>query len=134
MESVKIKMTKNMGFSLVGSTYAALNPKALMLLAAAKCAGMTTVMLMRKMRLHPKNFEITCSGTLSTDTVSCESVFTAVDFVYNAECSTIDEQARISNAVNLAHEKYCGMVKMMRRVASVSHEVYIHSTEPLKVK
>lgn len=134
MESVKIKMTKTMGFETVGTRPASLNPKALMLLAAAKCSGMTAVTLFRKMQIHPKSFENECSGTLSTDHLMPESTFTAIDLTYNVECSTIDEQARVSHALNLTHDKYCGVVKMLRKIAPVAHEIYIHSTESAMVK
>ena len=35
-----------------------MNPKTLLLYAAAKCSGMTALMIMEKERLRPKHFEI----------------------------------------------------------------------------
>ena len=41
-----------------------MNPKTLLLYAAAKCSGMTALMIMEKERLRPKRFEISVSGEL----------------------------------------------------------------------
>lgn len=109
-----------------------LNPKALLLYAGAKCAGMTALMIMEKERIRPKRFEISMAGELSTDTVQAESSFLSFNVVYNIECATDDDQAKVSRAVNLAHEKYCGLVRMLRKIAPVSHEVAIVSTEPAR--
>lgn len=46
-----------------------MNPKTLLLYAAAKCSGMTALMIMEKERLRPKRFEISVSGELSTEEV-----------------------------------------------------------------
>ena len=47
-----------------------MNPKTLLLYAAAKCSGMTALMIMKKERLRPKRFEISVSGELSTEEVA----------------------------------------------------------------
>ena len=58
--------------------------------------------------------------------------FKSFHVVYNIECDTEDDQAKVSRAVTLAHEKYCGMMQMLRKVAPVSHEIAVVSTEPAK--
>lgn len=55
-----------------------MNPKTLLLYAAAKCSGMTALMIMEKERLRPKRFEISVSGELSTEEVRSESVINVV--------------------------------------------------------
>ena len=92
-----------------------MNPKTLLLYAAAKCSGMTALMIMEKERLRPKRFEISVSGELSTEEVRSESVFKSFHVVYNIEC-----------------EKYCGIMRMFRMIAPVSHEIAVVSTEPAK--
>ena len=93
-----------------------MNPKTLLLYAAAKCSGMTALMIMEKERLRPKRFEISVSGELSTEEVRSESVFKSFHVVYNIECDTEDDQAKVGRAVTLAHEKYCGMMQMLRKM------------------
>ncbi|MBQ8863878.1 MAG: OsmC family protein [Rikenellaceae bacterium] len=132
MEKITVKMTKEMGFVPVGTKCSELNPKALMLLATADCAGRTAVGVFKKMKLTPESFEITVAGTISTDTMVAETVFTAFDITYNVECATLTEQERFSHAINLTHDKYCGMLAMMRRIAPVTHNILIHSNQPQK--
>ena len=52
--------------------------------------------------------------------------------VYNIECDIEDDQAKVGRAVTLAHEKYCGMMQMLRKVAPVSHEIAVVSTDAVK--
>ena len=92
----------------------------------------TALMIMDKERFRPKRFEIGISGELSDETPQSESTFKSFHVVYNIECDTEDDQAKVSRAVTLAHEKYCGMMQMLRKVAPVSHEIAVVSTEPAK--
>ena len=64
----------------------AMNPKALMLYAAAQCSAQTALMIMQKERITPKRFEISFSGDLSAETVQSESVYRSFHVVYNVEC------------------------------------------------
>lgn len=131
IEKVTLEMNDKSGFDLRGDTKCRdLSPKALLLFAGAKCAGLTALNIMQKERVNPVRFEISMSGELSTDTVQSESVFRSFNVVYNIECARYDEQSKVSRAVNLAHEKYCGTVQMLGRIAPVSHEIAIVSTEP----
>jgi len=130
IEKVTLEMNDKSGFDLSGDTACAdLNPKALLLYAGAKCAGLTALRIMQKERITPVRFEISMSGELSTDTVQSESVFRSFNVVYNVECARYDEQSKVSRAVNLSHEKYCGTVQMLGRIAPVSHETTIVSTQ-----
>ena len=72
--------------------------------------------------------EITLEGTLSTATVVAESKYNNFNIVYSAECRSLKEQIVISRAINLAHDKYCGMLQMLRRIAPLSHETSIVTT------
>ncbi len=131
IEKVTLEMNADSGFDLRGDTKCRdLNPKALMLFAGAKCAGLTALRIMQKERVNPVRFEISMTGELSTDTVQSESVFRSFNVVYNIECARYDEQSKVSRAVNLAHEKHCGTVQMLGRIAPVSHEIAIVSTQP----
>ena len=38
----------------------------------------------------------------------------------------------MSRAATLTHEKYCGIMRMFRMIAPVSHEIAVVSTEPAK--
>ena len=71
-------------------------------------------------------------GRTSTEEVRSESVFKSFHVVYNIECDTEDDQAKVSRAATLTHEKYCGIMRMFRMIAPVSHEIAVVSTEPAK--
>lgn len=109
-----------------------LNPKAMMLYACADCAGRTTLMILKKERVQPLGFEITVSGEMSTEEVKAETVFRSFHVLYNIQCASGDEQAKASHAASLAHEKFCGMLHMIRKIAPVTHEIAIVSAQPEK--
>lgn len=127
MERIAIKL-KGSDFVTDGTRCDKMNPKALLLLALGRCAGLTALSIFKKMNIKPESFEIECRGEISTPTLVAESVFTSINIVYNVECETPDQQGRVNRALTLTHDKYCGMVKMMRKVAPLSHEIYVHST------
>ena len=108
-----------------------LNPKEYLLYGAALCAGMTLQSLLTKERVKAKNLEIAMSGHIDTDKVEGRSVFTSFNIAYNIECAHIAEQSKVGHAVTLTTEKYCGNLAMFRKIAPVSHEVSIVSTEEL---
>lgn len=134
IEKVTLQLNEASKFtSEEGTRCEDMNPKTLLLYAGAKCAGMTVMMIMEKERINPKRFEISVSGELSADEKNSESIFKSFHYVYNVECDTEDDQAKVSRAVTLTHEKYCGVTQMLRRIAPVSHEIAVVSTEPEKV-
>lgn len=106
-----------------------LNPKELMLYAVAECAGLTIVHILKEHASALSTLEISVEGRLSTPTLVAESRFLHFNIIYNAQCPTLKDQLVISRAVNLAHDKYCGLVQMYRQIAPLMHETSIVSTE-----
>lgn len=134
IEKVTLRLTDASNFLPAdGGRCEDMNPKALLLYAAAKCAGLTALHIMEKERIHPKRLEISLSGELSTDTVQSESMFLSFHVFYNVECASDDDQIKVSRAVRLTQEKHCSMVRMLGMIAPVTHEVAIVSTEPAEV-
>lgn len=134
IEKVTLQLNDASNFLPVdGSRCEDMNPKALLLYAAAKCAGLTALHIMEKERIRPKRLEISVSGELSTDTVQSESMFLSFRVFYNVECASDDDQIKVSRAVRLTQEKHCSMIRMLAMIAPVSHEVAIVSAEPAHV-
>ena len=106
-----------------------LNPKELLLYSTALCAGMTLQSIVEKERVKLVKLEIKMSGELDTDKVEGKSQFTSFNIAYNIECKHIDEQSKVSHAVQLATDKYCGGLAMLRKIAPVSHSISIVSIE-----
>ena len=110
-----------------------LNPKQMMLYATAECAGITIMSILAKERIKPKSIEISMSGELDTETVMAKSQYSSFNISYNVECRHIEDQSKISHAINLSNEKYCGTLQMMRKIAPVSHEISIVSSEKVEL-
>ena len=112
-----------------GRTLESLNPKELMLYAVAECAGLTILNILKEHSESLTMLEISAEGQLTTPTLVAESRFQHFKIHYNARCRTLKEQIVISRAINLAHDKYCGLVAMCRQISPVEHETSIVSTE-----
>lgn len=130
LQKVTVKLADGK-FRLVGVASADdLNPKALMLCATAKCAGLTIMALLEKRgNPKPKSMEITVEGQLNTPTLRGDSVYESFEVIYNVECHRLEDQEPISQAVERAQERTCGMVVMLRKIAPVSHVIEVVSTE-----
>ena len=110
-----------------------LNPKSLILYAAAECAGLTVMGMLRKEEITPKRFEITVEGTLDTPTLTAESRYRSFSVAYNVECKSLSNQNSVSNAIHEAQQSKCGVVAMLKKIAPVSHDIAIVSSETVNV-
>ena len=129
IQQVTIQMTSARTYVLEGNKKCdQLNPKELMLLAGVTCAGMTAMAIMEKERVSPTRFELSISGELDTETVQSSSVFKSFRIVYNVQCECENDQMKVSRAINLAHDKHCGGVQMLRKIAPVADEIAIVNT------
>lgn len=126
---ITIEMDKDGKFVPVSKKVEEMNPKELILYAAAMCASITMKSILDKEDIAPKSAEIEMSGTLDTEEVAAKSVYRSFNILYRIECNTISEQSKIGRAINLTTEKYCGTLQMLRRIAPLSHEVSIVSIE-----
>ena len=102
-----------------------LNPKELLLYATADCAGRTILSMLKEHSSSLVALEVSIEGTLTTPAVVAESRFSHFNITYRAECATTKDQIIISRAINLAHDKYCGMIQMLRHIAPLSHDTSI---------
>ena len=129
-QSITIHATENGKFALAKPyDLEKLNPKELLLYSTALCAGMTTLSIAEKERVKLLKLEIKMSDELDTEKVEGKSQYVSFDIAYNIECKHIDEQSKVSNAVRLATDKYCGGLAMLRKIAPVSHSISIVSIE-----
>lgn len=129
IQKISIRMTQEHGFALDDNrTLTELNPKEMLLYSAADCAGRTIVGLLKEHTAQMTSLVITLEGTLSTPKLIAESRYTSFNIIYLAECETLKDQIIISRAINLAHDKYCGMLLMLRKIAPLAHETSIVTT------
>ena len=129
-QSITIHATENGKFALAKPCeLEKLNPKELLLYSTALCAGMTTLSIAEKERVKLLKLEIKMSGELDTEKVEGRSKFESFHIDYKIECKHIDEQSKVSHAVLLTTDKYCGGLEMFRKIAPVSHSISIVSVE-----
>ncbi len=129
-QKITLQMTADHHFSIAdGRNIEALNPKEMLLYASLECLAHTITSLLKERIKHLKSLELTLEGTLSTPTVVAESVYTQFNVTYNAECHTLKQQTEIGHAINLANDKYCGMLQMLRRIAPLTHTTSIVATD-----
>lgn len=129
-QSISIHTAENGHFVLGNSNKLdKLNPKELLLYSTALCAGLTLQSITEKERVKLLKIEIKMSGELDTEKVEGRSQFTSFNIAYNIECKHIEEQTKVSHAVQLTTDKYCGGLNMLRKIAPVSHSVSIVSIE-----
>lgn len=106
-----------------------LNPKELLLYSTALCAGKTVTRLVEQKRVQYVKLEIKMSGVLDTEKLEGISKFASFNIDYNVECKHLDDQPKISHAIQLATDKYCGGLAMLRKIAPVSHSISVVSIE-----
>ena len=129
-QSITINATKEGNFTLAKPhELHKLNPKELLLYSTALCAGMTLNRILDKERIKCPNIEIKMEGELDTEKVEGRSKFDSFHISYNIECKHIDEQSKVSHAVLLTNNKYCGGLEMLRKIAPVNHSISIVSIE-----
>lgn len=121
---------RNGRFRLIDSAKAdELNPKALILCAAAQCAGYTIMSLLHQDHITPKSLVISAEGRLNTDTLQPSSMYEYFAVQYNIECKKLSDQKSVSEATLKAHNEKCGVIAMLRKIAPVAHEISVVSTE-----
>ncbi|MFC4268074.1 OsmC family protein [Polaribacter marinivivus] len=100
-------------------------PKALMLSSLAGCSGLDVVSLLEKMRAEVAEFYIEVSGELTDEH---PKYYHKVKVDYHFSDVNLQED-KIQKAVNLSITKYCGVMEMFRRFATVKTEIHLHKKE-----
>jgi len=100
-------------------------PKALMLSSLAGCSGLDVVSLLEKMRAEVADFYIEVTGELTDEH---PKYYQKVKVDYHFSDVNLQED-KIQKAVNLSVTKYCGVMEMFRRFATVETEIHLHKKE-----
>ena len=105
-----------------GGTNEGMSPKALMLSSLAGCTGLDIVFVLNKMRIAIPEFKMEVKGELTEEH---PKYYHKVDVHYHFYGTEMDE-AKITKAVNLSVDRYCGVMEMFRKFATVKTEIHIH--------
>lgn len=105
-----------------GSGY---RPKALMLSSLAGCSGLDVASLIKKMKLEVADFHIDAFGELTEEH---PKYYHKVKLTYHFYGANLNEE-RLGRAVELSVEKYCGVMEMFRRFATIEIETEYHHSK-----
>ena len=100
-------------------------PKPLMLVALAGCTAMDVISILTKMRVEVENFDVKVEGEQSEE----QPVhYTSMHIIYEFWGKNLPED-KLEKAINLSHERYCGVSAVYRKAMPVTHSFVVHNTE-----
>lgn len=106
-----------------GGNNSGLGPKAMMLSALAGCSGLDVVSLLKKMRVDIDDFKMITTGELTEEH---PKYYHSVTLDYHFYGTDLKED-KITKAVDLSVEKYCGVMEMFRKFADVKTSIHFHN-------
>ncbi len=113
------------GAKEIGGEGKGYRPKALMLSALAGCSGIDIAMLIKKMRLEVDTFKIDVEGELTEEN---PKYYHKVHVIFHFYGANLDAD-KIQKVVNLSVEKYCGVMEMFRKFATVTTTIEYHTSK-----
>lgn len=99
-----------------------LSPKAMMLSSLAGCSGIDIVSILEKMKVTDYELKMEMIGELTDEHPKYYHTVTAN---YHFTGKSMNE-SKFKKAVNLSVEKYCGVMEMFRRFATIHINIYFH--------
>lgn len=104
-----------------------LTPSEMILYAAGKAVGNDIIALLGSVAGRVMSLKITVEGSVITRGKERSGSFREFLFKYEVTCRDADDHARISRAIELAHGKYCALVRMLKMIGPVAYDIYIQS-------
>ena len=102
-----------------GGLDSGMSPKQALLAALCACSGMDVVSILTKMRAAYTNLEIEAAAE---QTETQPKVFKWIKMCYKADVSK-DDADKLQKAVELSHEKYCGISIMLKKHCEISYTI-----------
>lgn len=99
-----------------------LRPKALMLSSLAGCSGLDVASLIQKMKLEVDEFKI---DTIANLTEEHPKYYDSVVIEYHFYGANLKED-KLKKAVDLSVERYCGVMEMFRKFATLDIKILYH--------
>ena len=94
-------------------------PKQLLLAALTGCTGMDVVSILGKMKFELDGFRIIARATLTDEH---PRVYSKIELVYEFSGEDLPVE-KLTKAVELSQEKYCGISAMLRMACPLSYEI-----------
>ena len=106
------------------------SPKPLMLVALAGCTGMDVISILAKMRIKPDGFDVKVEAPQTED----QPVhYTSMHITYEFIGHDLPFE-KLEKAINLSHERYCGVSAVYKKVMPVTYSIVVHQTEKPKIQ
>ncbi|MGR7812707.1 OsmC family protein [Lacinutrix undariae] len=105
-----------------GGHSSGLSPKAMMLSSLAGCSGLDVVSILDKMKVEVADFKMDTYGELTDEH---PKYYHTVSVEYHFYGENLEEQ-KITKAVNLSIDKYCGVMEMFRKFAKINTSIHFH--------
>lgn len=99
-----------------------LSPKAMMLSSLAGCSGLDVVSVLEKMKVDEYTFKMEVEGELTSEHPKYYHTVTVNYHFYGANLN----ESKINKAVALSVDKYCGVMEMFRKFATVKTNIHLH--------
>lgn len=106
-----------------GGTNKGLAPKAMMLSSLAGCSGLDVVSVSKKMKTTFEDFKMEVKGELTDEH---PKYYHTVTLDYHFYGNDLNEK-KLTKAVNLSVEKYCGVMEMFRKFSDVKTNIHFHN-------
>ena len=101
-----------------------LSPKAMMLSSLAGCSGLDVVSVLDKMKITEYEFKMEISGELTDEHPKYYHTVTVDYHFYGKDL----KESKFQKAVDLSVEKYCGVMEMFRRFATIHTKLHFHNS------
>lgn len=111
-----------MDTDVMGEGRKGLSPKAMMLSSLAGCSAIDVILMLEKMKVEIDDLKIEVSGELTDEH---PKYYHSVLVDYHFYGSDLNKK-KCERAVNLSVEKYCGVMEMFRRFATINFNIHYH--------
>jgi len=106
---------------VVGGEDSGPRPKELMLASLAGCTGMDVISILKKMRVDVESFNINVEADITEEH---PKHYTKMHLVYQFKGKDLDTE-KLSKAVDLSQERYCGVSAAYRKAMQLTYEIKI---------
>lgn len=105
----------------VGGDDLGASPKKMMMASLSGCTGVDVVSILKKMRVEIDDLVITVDSELTED---MPSMYSSMHITYLFKGKNLDE-SKLTRAVELSQEKYCGVSMMYGKIMDISWEIKV---------
>lgn len=96
-------------------------PKPLLLVSLGGCTAIDIISILKKMRIEPEYFNVKVDGELTEEH---PKQFKSIKIIYEFRGKDLD-RVKLQKAVDLSHEKYCGISATLRNSVEITSEIRI---------